>query len=333
MPRFVRVFRFIGRSSRQVRRPAASDPIPRATSPSRAPSRTLRGARSALRIRLELRRPYESRIDTNGEARAPLELVLRVGGVEVAGIVEDRTGGPIPGASVSASEIGGTKTDEAGRFTLWAKEGVRLFVWARAPGYAPSGLRVTSPAPHLKITLTPESTVEGSVLDGESRERVGGVLITAEGPLNILSGVGSSARGSATYPAQARSGQNGTFTLRGLEPGTYLVTAKSDTHELPNPMKLSIGLVERRTGVTLEMQKRASETETTVAQEGVRVAGRVTLLPDDRPCPKGHAWLERYRKGRTFVLHPEGPPADRPGRPGRVHGRPAGDVRGPRRLR
>ncbi|HET6428070.1 MAG TPA: M56 family metallopeptidase, partial [Phycisphaerae bacterium] len=162
---------------------------------------------------------------------------------ELGGVVVDKAGKPIPGATVcailkdsqstSSKHIVGaaglswlaTTTDDRGRFTFHQiPPGVGAEFIASAPGhpnvctqdprfghgryqYAPGRTDV-------RITLPDEARIEGRVVDARTREGVGGVQVIARW---------RSEWGYSTPTATAVSAPDGAIRLAGLESGIYVV--------------------------------------------------------------------------------------------------------------
>ena len=140
-----------------------------------------------------------------GEQRV-LDIVLKPGGVEVTGVVEDILGGPIAGAHVTLQGAR-AETDERGRFSLWVAPGrEHELALAVATGYGPRVQPVRIPS-QVTIALAPESSIAGRVVD-EAGAPVAGARVAA--------------RGSA---ATATSGADGTFSIDQLGSGRFEIEA------------------------------------------------------------------------------------------------------------
>lgn len=127
----------------------------------------------------------------------------------------DALGGPIPDARVLLRHSRGvlqtaleTRSDEDGRFELWAAPGAAS-IRAEATGYAPGRTSVVAPSEAISLQLTPGSTVHGRVLAWVSGKPVAGVEVRAM------------FEGRRTRSTAAISGEDGRFSLTGLEPGHH----------------------------------------------------------------------------------------------------------------
>jgi protocatechuate 3,4-dioxygenase beta subunit len=206
-----------------------------------------------------------------GHSEAGVDLVLSPGGAKFAGRVLDATGGPIAGAAIRVTRMEraphhtiSVETSQEGRFTVWVEPGSVTWM-AEAIGYASArGYRV-APTRDLVIELTPASSVQGEVVAADDGTHVPGVEVRAV-PLGITS--------AAIYPS-VTSNTEGEFTLQGLEPGAYNVTAQGPGWWSQSAAPLKIGLAERVEHVVV--------TVSPVAQ----VFGRVLVGSSDQPCQQG----------------------------------------------
>jgi len=131
----------------------------------------------------------------------------------VTGMVTDAGNGqPIFGATVSYSG-GSTTTDSGGHYTLSGVPQGTYTVSASAPGYVPGSATVTvSPGAtatqDFALTFAP-GTITGTVSDAGSGEPISGATVSCScGSGGITNGFGS-------------------YTLSGITPGTYTVTASA----------------------------------------------------------------------------------------------------------
>lgn len=184
-----------------------------------------------------------------GRERRGVDIVLRSGGVEVAGVVRDISGGEVAGALVSASYAHAT-TDTEGRFSLWVRPGV-ITVAAHAEGYVDGEARGIAPGHAFEVHLTPESVIVGRVVRAED----GAPLAGAEVFANVKTGYGD------LGPALTDAGGN--FRLVGLMPETYKPAAYHDSAFGYAAESVSLGLGETSSPVTIR------------AYPAYRVEGRV----------------------------------------------------------
>ena len=176
----------------------------------------------------------------------PVELVIK-GRRELTGrVVDETTAAPVTGAMVSAERTtrmqsggggmafafimsdssGDAETDGEGRFRLPGLAAGEYTVTARAASYRPLEQQVKVPeneAPRpVTLLLKPGLTIRGTVLDPTGRPAPG-VVVKA-------SPAARSGRGIAFSESleTARSGDDGAFTLAGLEPGQYELSASAE---------------------------------------------------------------------------------------------------------
>jgi hypothetical protein len=225
-----------------------------------------------------------------GHSEAGVDIVLSPGGAKFAGRVLDATGGPIAGAAIRVTRMEraphhtiSVETSQEGRFTVWVEPGSVTWM-AEATGYASArGYRV-APTRDLVIELTPASSVQGKVVAADDGTLVPGVEVRAV-PLGITS--------AAIYPA-VTSNTEGEFTLQGLEPGAYNVTAQGPGWWSQSAAPLKIGLAERVEHVVV--------TVSPVAQ----VFGRVLVGSSDQPCQQGTVVLGPSIAGMPAPFDPPG---------------------------
>ncbi|HVV86327.1 MAG TPA: carboxypeptidase regulatory-like domain-containing protein [Kofleriaceae bacterium] len=222
-----------------------------------------------------------------GQVRDGVDLVLAPGGVEVKGIVEDVSGGPIADARVSVasdswwrrgSSYG--RSDAQGHFSLWAAPGAARLT-AEAEGYAAGEANAVAPAQAVEILLTPESSLGGVVVDADSRAPVADVLVQVgdgEGDDSFGWGGGDSARTDA----------QGRFRLERLKPGRYKPTASGRGVYGEPADSVLLGLGQHVDDVTIEVHPARI------------VSGRIEIADGDarRPCARGWLSLHGTDNGR-----------------------------------
>ena len=156
------------------------------------------------------------------EDRRGIDLVLRRGGVEVAGTVSDIGGGAVAGARVRVDGTGqryGTgsivvETDDRGHYSAWTRSG-SVSLTADAEGYAPTSRPITAPA-ETNLVLVPESILSGTVVDATSGKPLADITVGAIGAENTWISVDTT-----LTDAQGR------FTIPRLAPGRYIATARA----------------------------------------------------------------------------------------------------------
>ncbi len=151
------------------------------------------------------------------------DVVLEAGPV-IRGVVQDRQGAPIPGATVraftrSASLPAEAESDEAGAFVLAGLKPGTLELSAHAPGYASTRQPVVVGTEDLVIALDAGGTVTGAVVDGKGQP-VSGAMVRAA----------ADAREMDAPPMGLTSDGDGRFTLYDVRPGLYVVEARAAGH-------------------------------------------------------------------------------------------------------
>jgi protocatechuate 3,4-dioxygenase beta subunit len=176
----------------------------------------------------------------------PVELVIR-GRRELTGrVVDETTAAPVASAVVSAERTtrmqsggggmsfafimsdssGDAETDGEGRFRLPGLAAGEYTLTARAASYRPLEQQVKVPeseAPRpVTLLLKPGLIIRGTVLDPTGRPAPG---VVVEASPAARGGRGIAFRESAET---ARSGDDGAFTVAGLEPGQYVLAASAE---------------------------------------------------------------------------------------------------------
>jgi hypothetical protein len=147
------------------------------------------------------------------------DVVLESGPV-VRGVVQDRQGAGIPGATLRVFTRGPTPpveadTNELGAFVLAGLPAGTVDVQVRAPGYASVRQTVAVGSENVVITLDTGGTVTGAVVDGKGQP-VSGAMVRAapEGEAD-------------SWAAGLASDGDGRFTLYDVRPGRYVVDARA----------------------------------------------------------------------------------------------------------
>ncbi len=232
------------------------------------------------------------------EQRVGIDLVLTPGGVELAGVVEDISGGPIADALVSVRSGGGwwsngaralARSDAQGRFTLWTKPG-EVSVSAQAEGYAPGNTDAVAPTKLVEVLLTPESVLAGTVVEAGGKTPVEGAIVT----------VGDWRSGEDSSDASARTDAQGRFRLTRLSPGRYKPLAAAQGRYGEPAESVLLGLGQTVEDVVIEVHAAATVRGTVVIDEG---GGKT------KPCADGWVGLQENQVGRW-----EGDSADADGK-------------------
>lgn len=207
------------------------------------------------------------------QARPP---ELRRGAVEIVGLVRDLTGGAVPNATVTVtmasegSKVGSVATtDAAGEFHAWVDEG-EITATATADGYGSATRETLIPGARLELVLTPESVLEGIVVEAGSETPVPGALVTAD----AQDGEASS---------RSVSGPDGRFRIRALGPGHYKPEAVTPNRWGTARASVLLGLAESVHDVRIEvhpsfsLRGRVLRGEAGCADATVLVVGRTFL--------------------------------------------------------
>lgn len=253
-----------------------------------APRHGPAGYRDAARRRngLELRA---------GEQRTGIDIVLKGGAVEVSGVVEDVSGGPIADALVQARDQGNwwtgsggralTRSDAQGKFSLWLPPG-EVYVWALAEGYAENGAEAIAPSAKVEVLLTPESTLSGIVVEHGAGTPVEGAIVSIGGWRGGVDDGGGFGGGGAST---ARTDEQGRFRIARLRPGRYKPNASASGRYGEAAQSVLLGLGQSADGVRIEVHTAATVRGQVVIDEG---NGKT------RPCADGWVGLEEEAAGR-----------------------------------
>jgi len=193
---------------------------------------------------------------------ARVSLRLRVGGVEIRGIVKDATGGVVEGALVRAGAAGQqdeqwtyggstVPTDEEGKFVLWADDDPWLVLEASAPSYATAKITALRRRTHpeYEFTLEPESTISGIVISPLDEPIAGAWVVIGTNitdPLDVAA------------PLRARTDERGRFTLSHLGPGRYKPEAVSGPCRGGSTRSIVLELGSHVSNVTIRVAKLGS---------------------------------------------------------------------------
>ena len=208
-----------------------------------------------------------------GERKTGVDVVLTKGGAEITGTVADLTGGPVAHASVRAELDDKTpgpaiEADDAGRFSLWVAPGT-IEVTAEADGYVGGSDRGTAPGT-LRIVLTPESSLSGTVVDSKTNDPIGGLEIEAS----------SGRYTSWTGPPGDVTDEQGHFRIDHLRPARYVVLARGPHTVGSSEGSTLVGLGQHVDGVVVKVYPAA------------RVEGRVVIAGNPpTPCGEPSVWL------------------------------------------
>ncbi|HET8935444.1 MAG TPA: carboxypeptidase-like regulatory domain-containing protein [Polyangiales bacterium] len=219
-------------------------------------------------------------IQAQRPSRADTDIVLHADGARLAGTVVDALGGPIAAARVQLWRVAGsvqslveTLSDEDGRFELWAAPGGSS-LRVEAASYAPATRWLVAPSQGISVQLTPASSVSGTVVESSTGRPVRGVEVRA-----LFEGM----RGRSTA---AVSGDDGRFTLTGLEPGSYLLAAEHERFRARAPVPVQLGLAQVEKSLIVPVIPAVSVLGKLVStQEDTCLGGWVSLDPSGVPQP------------------------------------------------
>ncbi len=147
-----------------------------------------------------------------GEVRAGIDVALEKGGFRLVGKVHDGRGNALEGVTIKL-DVGVVATvvtsDSLGEFSAWTMGG-SAFLSATAPGFAVVERSLNLPSPNVvDVTLTPEATLTGHVVDAATKIPIAGALVHAL------------AEGDDGSETVARTDATGAFRLAELRPGAY----------------------------------------------------------------------------------------------------------------
>jgi hypothetical protein len=220
-----------------------------------------------------------------GQRTEKIDLVLLAGGVKLAGVVSDVTGGPIAKALVrpgnehhDINEEGrwspGVETDAQGKFTLWVAPG-ELRVEATADGYAPANEDATAPG-EIEILLTPGGSIAGTVVDAGGRP-----VENAEVVADYID-----------VHQRARTDAAGRFQIDQLIPARYEVSARAPRGFARSAGSVMVPLGGHVEGLALRLTP------------AVHVSGRIEL-PAGATCADPIAVLHEPKRQWDLTLVPQ----------------------------
>ena len=207
------------------------------------------------------------------------DLQLRAGGVELSGVVLDVGGGPIAQARVVADGAVG-ETDPTGTFTLWVRP-ASLDVLTSADGYADRSTYTSAPG-HVRIMMTPASSLAGVVVDAASGEPVANARVEPA-PLRFPGHMNP-------LPRAVLTDAEGRFRIGGLVPGRYAAVARSERGYGRSATAAALGLGESVDGIIVELHP------------AVRIDGAVVHGSTRKPCEAAKVTLTDNAKERRVVL-------------------------------
>lgn len=235
------------------------------------------------------------------EARIGVDIALVPGGVELRGIVNDVFGGVVDGARITIARFSiytrfdgpssgpgvpvHATTAADGTFVAWVAEG-ELDVTARAEGYGRAHARVRAPGPTVSLSLLPESSLSGIVVERDTKKPVPGARVVLRTWTET-----TSQEETATF-----TDDDGRFRITGLVPGRYRPAAYAEGLHGESAHSHVLELGDSKDDVVVEMIAAAT------------LHAKVVVAPDATPCPSGSVmlWDHRAEIVRTAAIAPGG---------------------------
>lgn len=222
-----------------------------------------------------------------GGGSTDLGTVVLVRGVALEGYVTDPKGRPVEGARISVEESGANPmmsrprppeespvlTAADGFFRIPDRRaGELLDVEVRRAGYAKGsapGVQVPSEEP-VRVVLQPSSAVEGRAVDADGKPVAGArILLIADAPAGMGRGF---VMFSSDSVKEARSGDEGSFRIEDVPPGTYQLKAMASGRQAADKSGLEVRSGQDLTGVEIVLMS-GGIVEGRVLSSGRPVAG------------------------------------------------------------
>lgn len=221
-------------------------------------------------------------------------IVLCGAGVELTGVVNDVTAGPVGHARVTAAATSSrfdgvavtVEADDQGRFAMWVAPGVQ-FVTAEADGYADTSTTADAPGT-TEIVMTPEATIEGVVLDAETGTPIAGASVGTTMDENREDT-------DHTVTTDAR----GEFRLERLRFGRFTIVARTAHRYGRSAGSLLVSLGQHQVGIVVR------------AYPARQVTGKVVIAPDSTACADSYGalraedghWITFERAGDALMAN------------------------------
>lgn len=252
----------------------------------------------------------ELRVEAGAELRG-IDLVLERGGSLLSGRIRDLTGGEIEGARIQITPLGGLArvherdsffalSDAAGRYAVQVPEG-RFRVRAGHVDYSSVEvvLELASGARTQDFELVPMAVIEGVVVRASDRSPVADARVSWS--REVVRQRVHDSEVVLEPGGMVRSDAAGRFRIRGLLPGTVLISARAPSLASEAPTPVPIAIAEHVAGVEVLVDAALDVRGRVVADDdpSVGVAGAEVALGSAQGPRVG---AQADAEGR-FVIH------------------------------
>jgi len=255
-------------------------------------------------------------------ADASITLTLTPGGQPLRGMISDATGGALEGALVRVTPLAGiaalrrldgfaTLSADDGAYTLHVAPG-RYRVDVSHPDYAPEhrAVEVGPGAQSQDFALVPMGIIEGVVRHEQGGAAVPRAWVSWQRERQVSLEPGH----RVSMPAgggRVQADDQGRFALRGLPPGTILLTARASGAASDAPTVIPLAMAEHVSGAEVLVVRAVDVRGRVVSKrdpaQGIAEAS-VALMPGDLSNPRaqtdaeGRFVLEGVLEGHTTVI-------------------------------
>lgn len=250
-------------------------------------------------------------------ADASITLTLTSGGQPLGGTISDATGGALEGALVRVTPLSGvaalrrldgfaTLSAEDGAYALHVAPG-RYRVDVSHPDYAPEhrAVDVGPGAQSQDFALVPMGVIEGIVRHEDGGAPVPGAWVSWQRERLMLLEPGRRTS-ITTGGGKVRADDAGRFALRGLPPGTILLTARASRAASEGPTAVPLAMAEHAADVEVLVSRAADVRGRVVSKQdptqGIAEASvSVGIRARARTDAEGSFVLEGVLEGRATV--------------------------------